>query len=339
MKKMVSVWLLIAVLFSLVSCNSPAPTDSQNTVTSGYYPLTVTDQAGREVEIRNEPERLLSSYYITTSLIMALGIKDRLVGVEDNAGFRPIYALSCPQILELPNIGTVKELDLEVCAALSADLAILPMKLKNSAENLEALGIPVLLVDPESQELLTEMIRLVGAATNTTARAAELIDFLEKQERDLNEKLAGADTPGVYLAGNASLLQTAGNAMYQTDMIRLAGGQNVAAQIEDTYWVEIDYEQLLAWDPEYIILASNAKYTTEDVYADPNLASCAAVMNRNVYQLPNDAEPWDSPVPGSILGSLWLANVLHPSLLTDTDCTAIMDEYYETFYDFTYSQK
>ena len=339
MKKLGSVLLLIAVLHSLVSCHSPAYTDPQNTDTSGYYPLTVTDQAGREVEIGKEPKRLLSSYYITTSLIMALGIEDRLVGVEDNADFRPIYALSDPRILELPNIGTVKELDLEACAALSADLAILPMKLKNSVENLEALGIPVFLVEPESQELLREMIRLVGMATNTSARAEELIEFLQKQENDLNEKLSGADTPTVYLAGNSSLLQTAGNAMYQTDMIRLAGGQNVAAQIEDAYWVEIDYEQLLAWDPEYIILASNAKYTTEDVYTDPNLASCAAVMNGNVYQLPNDAEPWDSPVPGSILGSLWLANVLHPSLLTDTDCAAIMDEYYESFYDFTYSQK
>ena len=48
--------------------------------------------------------------------------------------------------------------------------------------------------------------------------------------------------------------------MYQSDMIRLAGGKNVAAEIKDTYWAEIDYEQLLTWDPTYIILASNAVY-------------------------------------------------------------------------------
>ena len=125
--------------------------------------------------------------------------------------------------------------------------------------------------------------------------------------------------------------------MYQSDMIRLAGGENVAAEIEDTYWAEISYEQLLAWNPEYIILASNAAYTAEDVLKDPNLSGCAAVLSGNVFQTPAAAEAWDSPVPGSILGALWLSNVLHPESLTDADRLAITDEYYETFYHFTYS--
>ena len=134
------------------------------------------------------------------------------------------------------------------------------------------------------------------------------------------------------------MLSTAGNAMYQSDMIRLAGGVNVAAEIADPYWVEIDYEQLLTWNPEYIILASDATYTVEDVLADPNLAGCAAVVSGNVYQLPNKAEAWDSPVPSGILGALWLANILHSDLLSDADCAAKMDAYYETFYNFTYSE-
>ena len=54
--------------------------------------------------------------------------------------------------------------------------------------------------------------------------------------------------------------------MYQSDMIRLAGGINVAAAIEDTYWAEIDYEQLLLWNPDYIVMASDADYTVDDVF-------------------------------------------------------------------------
>ena len=81
-----------------------------------------------------------------------------------------------------------------------------------------------------------------------------------------------------------------------------------------------------------------AGYTVEDVLADPNLADCAAVAAGNVYQLPNKAEAWDSPVPSGILGALWLANVLHNEALTDADCAAKIDEYYETFYNFTYSE-
>ena len=54
--------------------------------------------------------------------------------------------------------------------------------------------------------------------------------------------------------------------------------------------------------------------------------------------MPNKAEAWDSPVPSGILGAVWLANVLHGDLFTEADCSALIDEYYETFYDFTYSE-
>ena len=165
-----------------------------------------------------------------------------------------------------------------------------------------------------------------------------MIKFIETQENHLKDILSGAEMPRVYLSGNSSFLSTAGNAMYQSSMIALACGVNAAASIEDAYWVEIDYEQLLTWDPAYIILTSNAAYTVDDVLYDPNLAGCTAVELGNVYQLPAHAEAWDSPVPGSILGALWLSNVLHPELLTDTDCIAIMDDYYETFYNFSYSE-
>ena len=270
--------------------------------------------------------------------MIALGLADRLVGIEAKANKRAIYALSAPDLVELPNVGTAKEFDLEGCAALEPDLVILPMKLKNAAQTLTDLGMDVLLVNPENQELLEGMISLIAAATNTQEKAAALLDFTDAQEALLAEALAGAEAPKVYLAGNSSLLSTAGDAMYQSDLIRLAGGVNVAGELEDAYWVEISYEQLLAWNPDYIVLASDAAYTPEDVLSDPNLAECAAVVNGNVYQLPSKAEAWDSPVPSGILGAVWLANVLHPDVFTQADCAARIDDYYETFYGFTYSE-
>ena len=356
MKKLISLLLVLTMLLSLVACGqtgkpaetTPATTEAtvptteatvpETTVALAHYPVTVTDHAGREVVIEEEPQKLVSGYYISTSLLIALDLDEKLVGIEAKANKRAIYSLAAPELIDLPNVGTAKEFDLEGCAALEPDLVILPIKLSGVVETLEGLGIDVLLVNPENQELLTGMINMIATATNTEDKAAELLGFTAAQEAFLAETLAGSDTPRVYLAGNSDMLSTAGNAMYQSDMIRLAGGVNVAAEIEDAYWVEIDYEQLLTWNPDYIILASDASYTVEDVLADPNLAGCAAVVNGNVYQMPNKAEAWDSPVPSGILGALWLANVLHSDLLTDADCAAKIDEYYETFYDFTYSE-
>ena len=339
MKKILSLFLALTMVLTMVACgqsNAPAAEDSGGS--DQLYPMTLTDQAGREVTIDECPQRLISSYYITTSLLMALGLEDRMVGIENDADKRPLYALSAPELLDLPWIGTAKELDMEGCTALEPDLAILPMKLQGSVETLEALGITVLLVNPESQELLREMITLVAEATNTAEQGQALLAYLDGQEKALAEVISGVETPSVYLSGNSSMLKTAGNAMYQSDMIAMAGGVNVAAEITDTYWAEISYEQLLTWDPDYIILASAATYTVEDVLNDPNLADCTAVVNGNVYHLPDEAEAWDSPVPGSFLGAVWLANVLHPDRVTAADCADRMDDYYETFYDFTYSE-
>ena len=356
MKKIISLLLVLTMLLSFAACGQSGkpeetvPATAEPTVPAteetlpeateapSHYPVTVVDHAGREVVIEEEPQKLVSGYYISTSALIALNLDEKLVGIEAKANKRAIYALAAPALIDLPNVGTAKEFDLEGCAALEPDLVILPLKLKSAVETLEGLGIDVLLVNPENQELLTSMINMIAAATNTGDKAAELLGFTAAQENHLAETLAGAETPSVYLAGNSSLLSTAGNAMYQSDMIRLAGGVNVAAEIEDTYWVEIAYEQLLTWNPDYIILASDATYTVEDVLADPNLADCAAVVNGKVYQMPSKAEAWDSPVPSGILGALWLANVLHSELLTDADCAAKIDEYYETFYDFIYSE-
>lgn len=352
MKKIISLLLALAMTLSLAACGQTKPSETTPVTTrmtetaaettpvteAAAYPVTVTDQAGRTVTIDEEPQRLVSGYYISTSALIALELEDRLVGVEAKADKRPIYRRSAPELMELPSVGTAKEFDLEGCAALEPDLVILPLKLKNAAQTLEELGIPVLLVNPENQALLEQMVELIAQATNTGDRARALLDFIADREAWLTEALTGTESPKVYLAGNSALLSTAGGGMYQSDLIRLAGGENVAAEITDTYWVEVSYEQLLTWDPEYIILASDAGYSVEEVLADPSLADCAAVKNANVFQMPGDAEAWDSPVPGGILGAVWLASVLHPQECPTSERDAVIEEFYETFYGFRYSE-
>lgn len=312
----------------LSSEESSTEADAEQTV----YPVTVTDQAGREVTIEKEPSSIVSGYYISSSLLIALGLKDKVVGIEAKADKRPIYKLAAPELTELPNVGTAKEFNLETCAALSPDLVILPMKLKDAAQSLTDLGITVLLVNPESQDLLTEMINTIATATNTNSEAAKLLAYIYSQKDMLTSALSGVEPESVYLAGNSSFLSTAGPSMYQSSIIELAGGKNAADSITDTYWAEISYEQLLAWDPSYIIIASDAEYTVDDVMNDPNLAECTAVKNSHVYAIPGDMEALDSPVPAGILASVWLAGILHPDQVSADTYTTEITNYYETFY-------
>ena len=270
------------------------------------YPVTITDHLGREVTIEKQPESFVSGYYISTSLLIALGLDDKLVGVEAKADKRNIYKLSAPELTSLPSVGTAKEFDLEGCAALKPDLVIVPVKLKDSIPAMEELGLTVIAVNPEDDAKLMETIDMISTAANVVEKGQS-----------------------VYLAGNSALLQTAGPEMYQSTLIEHAGGVNAASEITDTYWADTSYEQILSWNPDYIILAADADYDVDSVLNDSALADCTAIKEGHVYQIPSDIEALDSPVPANV------ASVLHPDVVTEDDFKTAEKNFYETFYGFT----
>ena len=330
MKKKLITGLMVLSLFFLSACGkgTTVPPPSGEDVS---YPLTLTDQTGRTVTIPKKPERIVSGYYITTSTLIALGVKDRICGIEEKAGKRNIYRLSAPELLELKNVGSAKNLDIEACVSLQPDLVILPAKVQKAAETLSDLGIPVILVEPETGDAAEEMITLLGKAVSAEPKAQELISYIHR----VREKLAAR--PGekvrVYLSGNSGFLKTAGAKMYQAEMIRESGNENAAEALEESYWAEVGYEQILVWNPELILLASEAVYTVDDVLNDPALKGVKAIENKRVYAMPSDLEAWDSPVPGAVLGSLYLSSLTGG--VTEEEYRASVKEFYETFYGFT----
>ena len=312
-------------------------TEAKESSTSPY-PMTIIDQAGREVVLEHKPVRLVSSYYITTTVLLALDLKDKIKGIESNPEKRNIYSLCAPELFEVTQVGSPKEFDLEACASVQPDLVILPLRAKDMVEPLEKLGITVMVVNPESQEDIYEMIQLIGTATERYNRANELVGYIQEQISYIEKQMTGVDTPNVYFGGNSSLLSTAPKDMYQNDLISIAGGKNVAGEIDDTYWVEVSYEQVLDWNPEYIILASDGGYSLDEVQNDSNLAYCQAVVDHNVYRIPSDIESWDSPVPSSFLGVAYICSVLHPDVIDSKQYENMVEEYYEKFYGFSYSK-
>ena len=348
--KLTALFLSAVMALSLFGCGAAESQSAQSTVSSvsqaassastsestvaAAFPVTVTDAAGREVTIEEEPKTLVSGYYITTSMLIALDQQDKLAGIDAKAKSRPIYGLAAPELLELPSVGTAKEFDLEGCAALNPDLVILPMKLKDTIPALEELGIQVLLVRPENMEQLNETIELLGTATGSSDKAAALLAYNQETDAELETLLNGAEKPTVYLAGNSNYLSTAGAKMYQNTVIELGGGVNVAAELEDNYWADVSYEQLLAWNPEVIVIAANADYTKDDILNDAQLADLDAVKNGKVYALPSAFEAWDSPVPSAMLGARWMASTLHPDLYALESMQKDTTDFYSTFYGF-----
>ncbi len=351
--KRINKWLamLLAVVMTLsfAACGKePAPAPQPEPSTDVTYPVTVKDMAGREVTLEKQPERIVSGYYISSSACIALGLTDKMVGIEDKSAKRPIYKLAAPALIDLPNVGSAKAFDLEACIATEPDLVILPMKQKDTAQTLQEMGIATLLVLPESHEQLIEMFTLIGTATNTVKQAEKLISYYNTKlsaVTELTRDIPDDEKPVVYLGSTGDILRTAPREMYQASLITTAGGKNAGDVLEGSSWTDIDNETFLTMNPDIIVIptdnfaVSSPDYTAEDVMNNPTFSDVTAVKNSAVYQMPVGYEAWDSPVPSGILGTLWMLKTLHPELYPAEQFAADVNEFYTVFYGFSVNEQ
>lgn len=302
-------------------------------------PITVTDQIGREVTLDAPAEKLVSSYYISTALLIALGCEDNLVGIEMKGDTRELYRLAAPKLLELPAVGSGKGINVEETAALEPDVVIIPKRLEESVESFEALGIPVIVVNPETQEEFETCIDLLARITGTEETGEELLTYYHEKMEFARELTRGADKPRVYLSSGSDYLSACTSSMYQNDLIAMAGGRNVSEELTDGYWTAVSAEQLAAWNPEYIFGVSYAEYGLESFTDNEAFTQVEAVKNGKVFTFPSKIEAWDYPAPSSVLGVLWLTSTLHPDLYPAEEYKKEATEFYRRFFDIQVSDE
>ena len=344
-KSFIALFLVSAMLLSLLagctgktettaSTETTAATSESTEATSEKTGISFTDHAGRTVTLDEPAEKVVSVYYLSTSLLAAIGAEDKIVGIEMKADTRALYKEAFPEFLELPAVGSGKGVNVEETAALEPDLVVLPISLKDSAEQFEQLDIPVAVINPETMDTFLETVDFLGMATGCEEKARQLIAYYKEVMEDVSERTANLeDKPSVYIAGS-DMLHTAGSGMYQNDLIEMAGGVNVAASIEDSQWADISAEQLVTWNPDKIYLVSYSDYTRDEFVSDERFASLDAVKNADscVTVFPGELEPWDYPTASSVLGILWLANQLHPDVVTAEEVETATAEFYQTYF-------
>ncbi len=301
---------------------------------AGTAAFDVRDQAGRELRFDAPAERIVSCYYISTATLVALGLEDSLVGIEMKADSRPLYALAAPQIVSLPAVGSGKGVNIEEIAALAPDVVLLPKKLKEDAGTLEALGIPTVVVNPESREEFEACVALLGRVCGAEEAAEALLNRYREMTAAVEDAVAGCDRPSVYIAAGSDFLTTYPASLYQSDLIEVAGGANVAAELDGDAKAAIGAEQLLAWNPDFIFIVADADYGVEDVTGDARFAALSAVQSGRVYAFPADIEAWDYPTPSSVLGQLYMASILHPDRVSAETFLAEATAFYADVFGF-----
>ncbi len=338
-KRGLSLFLAIMLIFTLSACGKkditelPAPGQNSQQEEENTDTVTITDQLGRTVSVKKDVQRIVSTYYISSSLLIALGARDKLVGIEMKADAREIYKRAAPEFLELPAVGSGKGVNIEEIAKLAPDVVILPIKLADSVAQLEELNIPVIVINPETMDNFIDCVLIVSKAVGCEERGEELVGYYESIIQSTKEKTEGLDKPTVYLSAGSDYLSTCTSKMYQNDLIQMTGGENVSASLEDGYWQTISAEQLISWNPEYFFMVNYAEYSRDDILRDTRLADMEAVKNGSIFVFPSALEPWDYPTPSSVLGILWLTNKLHPEIYSTEDYVNEAQNFYSTYFN------
>lgn len=313
--------------------------------TSGESPpgavQTITDMDGRAVTIPSE----IGTVAITccggaTQELAALGVGDRVAAQPRQCTTERLYDI-VPGYRDTPDVGSFDDVNVEEILKLNPDIVIGSVYAETGNTYIEAAAVPVVrvLTGRAGVAELKQEFLMLGQVFGREERAERLVAYWDETLTRIEAKIA--DIPEderrrVYYM-NGAPLTTDGRSAWGDDMIRAAGGINVAGGIDQRSGSQISAEELVRWDPEVIYVQSNMKDRSSPAgafVANPQFETIRAVQDGAVYSCPVGAFWWDRPAPESPLGILWLAEKLYPDRFADVDLADETKAFFREFYDY-----
>lgn len=252
------------------------------TISASVLAATVTDIAGRTVEVPDNVNRiLLGEGRLFSAIALLEGDKplDRIVGWQgDLRKLDPqtyaVYKDKFPQIDKIPLIGNTSadSVSAEKVLTLNPDIAIFglsghgPGKNSELVNQLEKAGVPVVFVDFRDNPLKNTLpsMRMLGKALNREQVAEKYADFYERNQKlvtDITSHIPEDKKPSVFIELRAGAFEdccgTAGDGN-MGNFIDLAGGKNIAKGALPGALGTMNLEKIIAADPQ-IYIATGAK--------------------------------------------------------------------------------
>lgn len=241
-------WLVVSVLLTLIVCGCQSPATDHRLPTTD----TVTDDYGRTVVVPARPQRVVSLSPAVTEIIYALGADELLVGRTDFCSYPP-------EASQIASIGGISNLNIEKILSLQPDLVISgSMVSKKITDQMDVMGTPmVCVIEKPRFEALYDNIAAIGRLVGKEHEADSLVESLKWKMENLFSDTSLSTLHSTlytcyYVVGfGAGGNFTAGGNTFINDIIRMAGGRNIAEGIEG--W-SYSLEALVKEDPDYIIV-------------------------------------------------------------------------------------
>jgi iron complex transport system substrate-binding protein len=304
-------------------------------------PVSIQDQRGTTVRLAAPPQRVVAIPIPSASMVIAVdGATTRLAGMHPSARAavqEAILGRIFPEALRIRSdmVGNDFMPNVEQLLTVNPDLVIQwGDRGPGIVQPMEAVGLPVVGLRYGTEEDARAWLRIMGTLFGQEERAKALIAWREATEAAITAAVSPVPEerrPRVlYALRWLGQRQIAGPGTYNDHVIRLTGGRNAATGIAN--FAQANVEQIVAWDPDVILLNSfEAALSPDDLYRDPLMAGVKAVRERRVYKMPMGGYRWDPPNQESPLAWEWLATLLHPDRI-EGDLRARMRDAYRTLY-------
>ncbi|MDL2236974.1 ABC transporter substrate-binding protein [Christensenellaceae bacterium OttesenSCG-928-K19] len=309
--------------------------------------VSFTDMAGRMVEISTEVGKVYGTDPVASITVYTLA-PDMLLGW--NYEFSDLEKQYIPdEYASLPVYGMRDTFNPEAVIADAPGLILQMGAINDSAietadEMQEQLNIPVIILSSQLEDMpavYQELGSVLGREEDGNSRAATI--------QAIMDNAASMDIPDdervtIYYGNGVDSLETAPRGTISAEVLEASGGINVAdVEFEKpSDRVIVSKEQVIAWNPEYMFVNGEPKEdvtgigAADEILADEDFATVAAVENGNVYGIPKTPFSWlDRPqAPNRIVGLVWAPSILYPDYypLSGEEVTQAILAFYEEFY-------
>lgn len=341
-----SVSLLTGYSETKAAAEEPTQSAEQDATQETAETREITDMAGRKVTVPTaENIESVFSAGPVAAIFLYMVAPDKLLGwnYELNDVEKSIIL---DKYQDLPNFGMGDAVNYEAVIAANPTIAINSGKINDAMVSdcdalSESLGIPVVAVDNELNNS-AEAFRFMGELLGVEDHAEELAQYAEQVFTNIN---ALSDIPeekkvSVYFGNGEDSLETAPRGSQHAQILDVINAVNVAdLELGDGSRVQISAEQLLAWDPDVIVVNGEPKAdksgssAAEDILSNPDYASLKAVQDQKVYGTPNAPFSWvDRPAgPNRLIGMRWFSALIYPEYIK-CDINEEIHKFFDLFY-------
>ena len=277
--------LLLAALSGCAAQEEPAA-PAQETASAEGYPVTV-ENYGRTVTVDKRPEKVLTLGPNCTELFAALGLSDLVVGrslVNHSRGPLPEYEAAVNAIPELNHASATREAVLSSGADFIYALDWEISEEGCNIEEAEQYGMTVYVNSATTLEQQYQEILDLGLIFGVEDKAEAFVEDQKSRIAAVQEKVKDQEPLKVlvYDSGNDGVFTCSGS-NFESLLIGLAGGENLFDDLSEKQWVTVSYEEVLAREPDIILIHDYDSPSEEEkiaeINANPTLSQLDCVQN------------------------------------------------------------